>query len=73
MRTIEEIREEALKRFPPSKPMHYLDEGQRLGFNKGALWMKNLQETECEILEPAWKTESDRLTKKAEDELPFKN
>jgi hypothetical protein len=42
MITKQDIIKEAHKRYPESKPRLYLTEGQRLGFVKGALWMKQL-------------------------------
>ena len=38
----EEILKEAKERFPESKPRYYLDEGQRMGFQKGAKWVRDL-------------------------------
>lgn len=44
MATKKEIIEESRRRHPKSKPMHYLTEGQAMGFIEGALWMKKLIE-----------------------------
>ena len=41
MITKEDIIKEARKRHPTSKPRNYLNEGERLGFIEGALWMKS--------------------------------
>jgi hypothetical protein len=38
----EEIRQEALNRFPRSKPLNYLNEGKIIGFQQGALWINEL-------------------------------
>lgn len=38
--TKEDIINEAKKRHPESKPRNYFNEGQRMGFIEGALWMK---------------------------------
>lgn len=38
--TKEDIIKEARKRHPESKPRNYFNEGQRMGFIEGALWMK---------------------------------
>jgi len=43
MITKKEIRAEASKRYPNKKPRNYLEDGMRLGFYKGALWMQNIK------------------------------
>jgi hypothetical protein len=50
----EDIIKEALKRFPPSKPRNYLNEGQRLGFVEGAKWMQSKNKKQ-------WKKQSESI------------
>jgi hypothetical protein len=46
MKNKEEILKKAKELFPQSKPRHYLTEGQRMGFEKGALMM--LDQLDCD-------------------------